>query len=187
MRQHIAMVLAGLVFTLGAAQAECSPGGFFCSPSETVVRTYLDSRYPAISIESLEFSTSRFGNPGDTSQRFRVNFAGMAVLKDDLFRDIPATEIAKACGAKADILPESPQSVYRLTTPKGTKIRFSGDTAMRGEDGKWVGGADLMNYTTETGDSLYGNTARDLGSEAVILGMPTGDAYCEALRKSHPG
>jgi hypothetical protein len=189
MRRWLAATLFAAILALGSApaSAECTPGGFFCSPSEAVVRAYLDGRYPTIIIDKLEFSSSRFGSPGDVSQRFRVEFAGTAMLEDDLYRDIPATEIAKACGAKEGVLPQSPQSVYRLSTAKGTAIRFSGDTAMRGEDGKWIGSADLMNYATESGESLFGNTAKDLGPEAAILGLPSGDAYCAVLRSSNPG
>jgi hypothetical protein len=181
-----AMIAMGLFPGGASANEECRPGGLFCFPSETVVRGYLAERYPHLRVGDLRYRSRPFGQPDDVSQRFRVEFVGTATLLADLYRDIPATEIAKACGAKPEAAPTSGRSVYRVSTPKDAVIRIEGDAAMRGESGRWVGGADMLNMASEAGDGLFGNTAEALGPDAVILGLPTGDSFCAALREGSP-
>jgi hypothetical protein len=171
-------------FLVGAAPAvACTPGGLLCPPSDAVVRDYLAMRYgQRIAVRDLTFSIRPFGRPEDKTQRFRVEFRGKATAVEDLMDDASAEEVLAACRLPPDTVRSEPRNFYMVRIVKGAEVSFTGDTAMRGEDGKWVGSADLLTLRNPDGAMVFGLPAGSLRAKPAILGQPSGDAACADLR-----
>ncbi len=177
--------ILGITMLAGsAATADCKPGGLFCWPSEPVVRAYLAERYPHIEIRTLKFSSSPFGRPEDTSQRFRVNFEGTAVAKEDLLREAETADVQAGCALPNLAYRNDNLKLLKRQAAKGETVAFVGDTAMSGVDGKWEGGADLLNLKKEDGTSIYGSKESMFEKPFAIIGDESGKAACEEIRKT---
>jgi hypothetical protein len=166
----------------------CKPGGLTCMPNRAAVQEMLKSRYADIEVTDLTFSISPFGSPSDDTQRFRVEFSGNAVLLMDYFNQLD--QYRDFCDLpEAFVFPNDMPFVYTRVAKKGDKILFSGDTAMYGEAGKWTNSANLMNYKTSSGESLYGRSRASIlqgnkNQTLLVIGEPAAIAYCDALKKN---
>jgi hypothetical protein len=183
MRQLPIAIIASMAVagTAPTSHAACTPGGFFCAPSEQVVRDYLAQRYPDVAIDTLDFTYSRFGRPEDKTQRFRVDFKGEATLKTELLYDAKIEDIQSACGLSAPPALAVDVTIYKVVGKAGDRVSFAGDTAMRGENGAWVGTADLMNYKRPDGSDLFGLRPDWFKTNPIVLGKASGDEYCASL------
>jgi hypothetical protein len=170
------------VLSLPSIALACVPGGLFCWPSEAVVRDYLAKRYPTIEVVTLDYRSSPFGKPDDTTQRFRVEFAGTAKVRQDLYDTAGIEDLIAACRLPAGSVPGLATPANKKVVTANTEIKFKGDAALYGENGAWAGSADLLNMESADGKPLYGRPKDGLGDGALILGEGKDEEICAQVR-----
>ncbi len=160
----------------------CTPGGFFCFPSEADVLADLRDYNRSIEVVSVKFSTEPFGRPEDKFQRFRVYYEAVGMLKADSLEKAYGEELQKACGLPVDQYPSPAKPIFIRQASKGDEVLITGDIAMVGNDaGEWESGAHLTIVKTMDGVDINGFERADQ-AELAIIGEPSGDAACTALK-----